>query len=338
MKNKLLLTFISVLLSVSCTRYALATSHSNDNNTFTPEQRLADVTSKNKKFCVTAECETQLIKLKKYARWGDAKAQLALGTAYLYGDGIEQDIEKALFNLQQASWNSSKKSGKYAQKATYMLANIYQKGIGVEVDYEKAASLYEQLAEKKYSPILFENAMLAFVLGNNSKAIELLNQASENKYKPATYLLAQLYQTGQFVTQNLWTSAQYYKPLVTKDYKDSRLQFTNIIKTLETPETNSTTPSLNKNQQELLLIYHQTLDIEVISVVSDSTSNKDAMTAFLDNLNKYKGKYMAATGSRIKGSTCGKTSRSCFGVSGDDLQDIIDEGFGATSFESEGPN
>ena len=71
-----------------------------------------------------------------------------LGMAYLKGFGVERDAERAMRLLETAF----RSNGNYRWDAALELANTYENGIGINIDYEKAlywrikvAEMYEQL-------------------------------------------------------------------------------------------------------------------------------------------------------------------------------------------------
>jgi len=72
-----------------------------------------------------------------------------LGVAYLRGIGVEKDTDRALRLLEDAS----KAHGLPAIYACWQLADIYENGMGVPVDYTKALALrekYAQMCEEDY--------------------------------------------------------------------------------------------------------------------------------------------------------------------------------------------
>ena len=281
-----------------------------------PEQKLQDITAKYQKTCTSEQCENQIKKMKKFARWRDPKAQLLVGTAYLYGDGIEQDIEKALYWLNRAAYDNSNDT-KYSLKAFQMMSKIYKEGIGVEVDSEKSEKYTNKLLEKQYGPTVYSKAIALLKLNKVDEGITLLKQASENKYKPATYILARMFQLGNYTEQNIETSALYYQKIATSNYKDSKSQLASLINQISKSQSHDTT---------LVTSLTSTLNMEVIDVTANKLEIQDNMSLTLKRLNKNRGKYTAATGSRIKGRSCGQTSNSCAGKGEADLNDDLNEG------------
>lgn len=297
------------------------------NSEQTPQQRLSIIINQYQNICASEECQTQLKKLKKFARWGDAKSQLVIASAYLYGDGFEQDTEAAISWLKRAAYNSFPNSQKYSLKAFHMMAKLYQKGIGVEQDLQLATKYFDKLTEKQYGPLLFDRAFVEFEQENLTQGISLLEQASENRFYEASYYLARMYQQGDIVKRDINQAAIYYEKIVKADYKDSRHRLEELISEME---SNSATISNTKSPQEKSLInrLNSTLDIEVINVNAYSMDSKDAIRNLLVRLKQTSNRFTAAPGTRIKGRTCGQTSNSCNYMTEEDIEDRLNEGAG----------
>lgn len=155
------------------------------------------------------------------------EAQWNLAVLYIKGMGVSKDYEKA-FSLLNKSANSgiigaqtnlallydevgndeqaekwyriaAKRGEKVAQ---YYLGHIYNEGVFLEKDYEKAAFWYSKSASQNFSKA---QAALAFFyysgLGglpvDKSKAIDLLKKASAQGYAPAQFNLAFIYSKGE---------------------------------------------------------------------------------------------------------------------------------------------
>jgi TPR repeat protein len=59
------------------------------------------------------------------------------GIAYLNGEGVEQDYEKAMEVFLSAQKSGNRKAARY-------IGMMYEQGLGVQQDYEAAASWYAQ--------------------------------------------------------------------------------------------------------------------------------------------------------------------------------------------------
>jgi uncharacterized protein len=75
------------------------------------------------------------------AEKGDCRAQYNLGTSYLSGRGVDQDVGKALEWFRQAAEQGSAKS-------QYNLAEGYRVGRGVDRDMHKAIACYIKAADQ----------------------------------------------------------------------------------------------------------------------------------------------------------------------------------------------
>jgi len=276
---------------------------------------LESVMANYSKYCQDEVCQQQLKKMKRYARWQDSKAQLILGTAHFYGDGVQQDMNKAIKWLTRAANNP--KADKYAQKAQYMLLSIYENGIGVPADEAKASKLKQQLFENGYSPLLYKQAQHLFASGSMANAIALLEQASNNGLHKASYQLATLYLSDESGLKNIELAGKYLKKLVPHNYKDSRTKLEAVLVDLKNDSS---------DKMASIQSIQQTLDMEVITVNGSQSDALDPMSLTLAKFKRGSDKYRASTGSRIKGRSCGQTAYSCSGISEEELQETNDEG------------
>lgn len=71
---------------------------------------------------------------------GGGMDMLNEGIAYLNGDGVEQDYERAMQIFQSAQDAGNRKAAHY-------IGLMYEQGLGVVQDYETAAAWYEQGVE-----------------------------------------------------------------------------------------------------------------------------------------------------------------------------------------------
>ena len=82
-----------------------------------------------------------LASLEALAKNNDPKAQLYLGNRYCFGEGVEQDSQKAV------GWYK-KSAEKEDAVAQYNLGVCYDKGEGVEQDYKEAVNWYRKSADQ----------------------------------------------------------------------------------------------------------------------------------------------------------------------------------------------
>jgi TPR repeat protein len=307
------------------TKNAVSTEVTSEQQTpLTPTQRLAVLTSTYQEICTSKACKKQFTQLKKYGRWGDAKSQLVVASAYLYGDGVEQDIDKAISWLKRTAYNTSSNAAKYSLYAFNLMAQLYQKGIGVEQDSSLANKYLDKLAERNYGPELFDRAFAEFDQNNVAKGVTYLQQASESNFDEASYYLARMYQQGNFIEKDINKAASYYQKVVKKDYKDSRQRLEALITEMEENSSTLTHAALAE-EKSFISKLNATLDIEIITVNHHAMDSKSAMIAQLAQLRQIKSKFRAPTGSRIKGRTCGQTSHSCKFTNEEDIEDARNE-------------
>ena len=95
-----------------------------------------------------AETKKLIISLRNKAVAGDTKAMTTLAFLYLDGEWVQQNFNEAFLFADKAA----RKGDAYGLLLT---ANMYYQGVGVSVDYGKAAKFYEQVlqleVDKKYS-------------------------------------------------------------------------------------------------------------------------------------------------------------------------------------------
>ena len=85
--------------------------------------------------------QEDLERLMRDAELGDADAQHNLAYCYEYGDGVVQDIDKAIY------WYKKAAELEFVP-AQVSLGNIYYYGEGVEQDYKQAVEWYDLAAEQ----------------------------------------------------------------------------------------------------------------------------------------------------------------------------------------------
>ncbi|WP_040474896.1 tetratricopeptide repeat protein, partial [Marinobacter gelidimuriae] len=78
------------------------------------------------------------------ANQGDAESQASLGTMYLLGQGVPEDLTKS------AQWTRRAAEQDYAP-AQFYLGIMYGNGHGVSQDYAEAAQWYRRAAEQGYA-------------------------------------------------------------------------------------------------------------------------------------------------------------------------------------------
>ena len=90
--------------------------------------------------CVSAVAEGPRSGERGNGAEGGSMQTLNEGIAYMNGDGVDQDYEKALQLFLEACEAGSMKAARY-------VGMVYEQGLGVEQDYEKAAEYYARGVE-----------------------------------------------------------------------------------------------------------------------------------------------------------------------------------------------
>jgi TPR repeat protein len=129
------------------------------------------------------------------AEKGNGCAQNNLGLLYKNGDGVEKDLEKAVYWFDQAVKNGN-------EVAQYNLGQCYRLGIGVEKDETKAFQLYNESAKQDYLDGKFQlgncyNKGIGTDI-NKEKAFKTFEEVAERGHKIAQNELGTLYEKKAF--------------------------------------------------------------------------------------------------------------------------------------------
>ena len=146
------------------------------------------------------------------------------GIAYMNGDGVDQDYEKALQLFIEAYGAGSMKAARY-------IGMVYEEGIGVEQDYEKAAEYYTKgvgagdLTSGYYLGLLYKQGL--GVEQDYEQAAELFASVETSENKSATgvvaagYELGVLYEQGLGVEQDLNKAVQLFQEAAAYDCEEA---------------------------------------------------------------------------------------------------------------------
>ena len=143
-------------------------------------------------------------KLKRDAAAGDAESQYRLAMRHIYGDGVEEDNDKATKLL-----NTSAAQGHI--EAMYNLAICYHYGYGTKVDLQQAFEWYLKAAEGGYGKgMQLAGEFLAdgrHGAQDDCEAVKWYRKAMESTDPDAwcysRCLLAACYEYGRGVEQNM---------------------------------------------------------------------------------------------------------------------------------------
>ncbi|MBL8546957.1 MAG: SEL1-like repeat protein [Hyphomonadaceae bacterium] len=149
------------------------------------------------------------------AAQGFARAQNALGNAYMDGLGVTRDYGEALRLFRLAA----------AQGDVYGQINVgflYDHGFGVPQDYGEAARLY-QLAVDRGNAVAQHNLGILYRDGhgvpqNYSEALRLFRAAANQGYANAQSSLGRMYANGWGVAQDYAEAIRLYRLAVTQNY------------------------------------------------------------------------------------------------------------------------
>lgn len=123
------------------------------------------------------------------AKDGDPVAQYDLGVHYQRGDGVKQDLKRAV------KWWEKSAEREYAP-ALYNLGVVYEQGVGVRKNGEKAISFYEKAAEGRFAPaeynlgVIYLNGEL--VEKDPKRALYWYNAAASHGHKEALNAVGRL--------------------------------------------------------------------------------------------------------------------------------------------------
>lgn len=240
--------------------------------------------------CSSEQCRKKIKDIRQYAFNGSPKAQLILGLAYRYGDGIEKNHQQAAKFIKKAAKNKM-------PAAIMHLSDLYSQGIGVSQDTHHAKSLLKKASDMNYAPAMFQLSMSTFDLATTtaeSEEVLLLTKSASLDYEPAMYLLAKMYDSGTVIPQDLDAALALYEKLSVANYKDSTQLF--------------------DDKKQYSSTFAQQTDIEVITVVGVKWDVDMFLDDVLIEVKDEKSPFdrHPATGSHIRGTTCGlHNSRGC---------------------------
>lgn len=162
----------------------------------------------------------------KAAELGDTNAMLNLADLYCIGDIAEQDFAKAKIYFEQLAAIESDFYSGYAQ---YHLAQMYRHGIGVQRDSEQAAIWSEMAAAQGYehsvegSYELTEHSTVEMHVDTMLGFDETLALAEAGDVR-AQVALAEIYENGVLIAQDLKLSKSWYKKAAKKGDAHAQLR------------------------------------------------------------------------------------------------------------------
>ncbi len=185
------------------------------------------------------------------AEKGDAWAQYSLGQMYEQGVGVEKDIERAVECYIQAvdrgHWSSKRtasdalgelalqgnrlaqtwiveKAEKGVAWTQYTLGQMYEQGVGVEKDIEKAVECYIKSANQEPSNAQEGSnsfkALKGLIWKGNKLAQRWIIEEADKGNKTAQYTLGQMYEQGKGIEKNEDKAAEYYIQATNQQHRD----------------------------------------------------------------------------------------------------------------------
>ncbi|MEW6353347.1 MAG: tetratricopeptide repeat protein [Pseudomonadota bacterium] len=207
--------------------------------------------------------------LTKQAEANDARAQLLLGFAYFYGQGVTRDYQAATQwfekaaqqgdvlaqyqlavdyangvggkqNFAQAVHWYAKAAAQGFAEAQFRLGTHYRMGEGVPQDDAEALRWFREAArqnhaEAQWSVGLMYHSGIGGVEKNHAEAVKWYRQAAEQGLGKAEYYLATLYEVGKGVPQDFIMAYMWYTIAVAKG-EPVALRFKTSLAKQMTPE------------------------------------------------------------------------------------------------------
>jgi len=266
---------------------------------------VSDVQAANRngtKYCEDEACKVEMNNLIKLAKNGSGRAAALVAMAYATGDGLEEDAEKAERFL--------KRGVRYRDPvATFMMYGWLREGFVVEKNIEKSDEMLDRAIKLEYAPAMYRKALAIFKSEDDEKiseAVELLENASEQKNMDAMFLLARLKQTGTATPKDLEGAADLLTTLTRARHPSAKTHLVEVVNESAGTEQHA----------ELVANLRAVEDIEVIEVRGQRMQVGLMLDGLVNRLRE-SGQYDAnSIGSRIRGVSCAQAAY-CVSVSTD---------------------
>lgn len=153
--------------------------------------------------------------IRKAAERGDAEAQNMLGGMYAEGNGVPQDLEKAI------QWTRKSADQKHAM-AQFNLAGAYVAGLGVSQDQAEAAQWMRKAAEQGIAEAQYYYGVMCFKgMGVNidlSESVQWIRKAAEQGFAAAESDLGDAYLNGNGVSQDDAEAVKWFRKAADQAY------------------------------------------------------------------------------------------------------------------------
>ena len=164
-----------------------------------------------KKIDWVEECE----RIRKAAEDGDAKAQSILGGMYADGNGVPQDLAKAV------QWMRKSADQGHAM-AQYNLAAAYIAGLGVSQDQVESAKWMRKAAEQGVADAQYSYGVMSFkgmgVKLDLSESVKWIRKAAEQGVAAAESDLGDAYLNGNGVPQDDAEAVKWFRKAAEQGY------------------------------------------------------------------------------------------------------------------------
>lgn len=143
---------------------------------------------------------TAMAKLQPLADTGDGRAEYAIGRMYHFGQGVDEDNDKAAYWFHRAADHGQ-------IDAQYLLGVMYATGTGVENDDDQARRWFRVAAERGDPRAEFGLGSLMMRdaqpdATDLNEAVTWIRKAAEQGWPDAQYVLGGLFAQGRIVEQS----------------------------------------------------------------------------------------------------------------------------------------
>jgi len=165
--------------------------------------------------------------MRQAAEAGDAEAQVALGNAYRFGEGVARDLEEAVRWYRRAA-DQGAAIGQYA------LAAMFDLGLGVAEDLDAARDLYARAARQGNSGAQFNlgNMTLAGRGGERDpvEAVAWFEKAAAQGDAAAHFALGALYERGTGLPKDDGQAIRHYRDAAERGDADAQFNLANMVR------------------------------------------------------------------------------------------------------------
>ena len=178
----------------------------------------ADQTVSNTPQSIEDLTKLTIAELEERIAAGDTKAKAELGARYGKGEGVEQDLDKAIEILRETAATGE-------PEAEFFLGTAYYSGLGVPHSEAEAVLWFEKAAAKGHAAAQYWLAVLikegrGGISPSWSAAVPLLWESAMQGFGDAEFLLGYAYQTGSGVEKNAEAAAYWYRRNLSKVYNN----------------------------------------------------------------------------------------------------------------------